>query len=289
MERLAKIILWGLGIGWGAFFFVFFIRVFVCDQFVVPSDSMLPTLIPGDRILVNKLIFGGRIYKNYNFNDTVKMQSFRMPRLRIIRPNDIVVFNAPNGYHRNKIEFKINYVYAKRCLGTPGDTIQIIDSHLFNNNFKEPIGCVEQQENLANMPDSLFSRGVLRSIPKDDKLFGWTIKNMGPLYVPKTGVSIELNMYNYKLYRLIIEYETGEKLRFKDGRATLNGESIDEYEFKGNYYFFCGDNVADSKDSRYLGFVPEEFIVGVVNRISYSREYPDGNLRYNRIWVNPNR
>ena len=112
---------------------------------------------------------------------------------------------------------------------------------------------------------------------------------MGPLYVPKMGVSIELNMYNYKLYRLIIEYETGEKLRFKDGRATLNGESIDEYEFKGNYYFFCGDNVADSKDSRYLGFVPEEFIVGVVNRISYSREYPDGNLRYNRIWVNPNR
>ena len=61
------------------------------------------------------------------------------------------------------------------------------------------------------------------------------------------------------------------------------------HEFKGYYYFFCGDNVADSKDSRYLGFVPEEFIVGVVNRISYSREYPDGNLRYNRIWVNPNR
>ena len=103
---------------------------------------MLPTLIPGDRILVNKSIFGGRIYKNYDFNDTVKMQSFRMPRLRRIRPNDIVVFNAPNGYHRNKIEFKINYVYAKRCLGTPGDTIQIIDSHLFNNNFKDSLDSI---------------------------------------------------------------------------------------------------------------------------------------------------
>lgn len=44
-------------------------RVFVYDRFVVPSDSMTPTLIPGDCILVNKLIFGARIYKNHDFSE----------------------------------------------------------------------------------------------------------------------------------------------------------------------------------------------------------------------------
>lgn len=35
-----------------------FLRIFICDQFVIPSESMMPTLLPGDRILVNKLLAG---------------------------------------------------------------------------------------------------------------------------------------------------------------------------------------------------------------------------------------
>lgn len=37
------------------------VRIFCCDQFVVPSESMMPALLPGDRILVNKLLAGSRI------------------------------------------------------------------------------------------------------------------------------------------------------------------------------------------------------------------------------------
>lgn len=40
------------------------VRIFCCDQFVVPSESMMPALLPGDRILVNKLLAGSRIYAN---------------------------------------------------------------------------------------------------------------------------------------------------------------------------------------------------------------------------------
>lgn len=43
------------------------LRIFVCDQFVVPSESMSPTLIAGDRILANKLVAGARIYKKIEF------------------------------------------------------------------------------------------------------------------------------------------------------------------------------------------------------------------------------
>ena len=106
MERIAKIVLWVLGLGWGIVFCVFFCRIFVCDQFIVPSSSMEPTLIAGDRILVNKIIFGARIYENFNFGKDVPLESWRMPGLRQIRPNDIVIFNAPHGYDRNKINTK---------------------------------------------------------------------------------------------------------------------------------------------------------------------------------------
>lgn len=284
LERIAKIILWCLGIGWGCVFCWAFCRIFICDQFVVPSGSMEPSLIAGDRILANKLVFGARIYRNFNFGEGVPLDSWRMPRFRRIRPNDIVVFNAPHGYDRNMIEFKINYVYAKRCIGTPGDTIAIRDSRFYNNNYSRPIGDTLQQRNLAAMPDSLFSGGVMRAYPCDDELFGWTIKNMGPLYVPRRGDTVRMDIRNYKLYRMIIEYETNEKLKLQNDTIYLNNVPLLSYIFSENYYYFCGDNVANSKDSRYLGFVPEEFIIGVVRRISYSCDRNTDKFRWRRLW-----
>lgn len=284
MERIAKIILWSLGIGWGLIFMVFFIRIFICDQFVIPSSSMEPTLIPGDRILVNKLIFGARIYSKFDFGMVVPLESWRMPRLRKIRPDDVVVFNAPYGYDRGRIEFRLNYLYAKRCIGTPGDTISIRDSRFHNNRCDRPIGDTVNQMRLASIPDSLMSHGVLRAYPWDDRLFGWTIKDMGPLYVPRAGDTVTLDERNTKLYRLVIEYETDGGLKFVDGHAELDGTPLPRYVFRENYYYLCGDNVVDSKDSRYLGFIPESFIVGVTKRISYSRDRHTGRLRWDRTW-----
>lgn len=278
MERIANIILCVLGIGWAAALCLVSVRVFVCDQFVVPSTSMEPTLTVGDRILANKLLFGARIYTNFEFGEDIPLESWRMPRLRRIKPNDIVVFNAPHGFDRNRIEFKINYVYVKRCVGTPGDTISIRNGFFHNSEYAGPIGDVAQQRLLASIPDSMLSRGVMQAYPNDEECFGWTIKNSGPLYVPRKGDSIEMNARNRRLYGIITEYETGCDASRIDGY----------YTFRENYYFLCGDNVIDSKDSRYLGFVPEEFIIGMVNRISYSRNPYKNKIRPNRIWKRVN-
>ena len=43
------------------------VRIFCCDQFVVPSESMMPALMTRDRILVNKLLAGSRIYSKLEF------------------------------------------------------------------------------------------------------------------------------------------------------------------------------------------------------------------------------
>ena len=82
----------------------------------------------------------------------------------------------------------------------------------------------------------------------------WTIKNFGPLYIPQKGVTIELDDVGRAIYGPVIEYETG----------SWPDESVTSHTFKNNYYFALGDNSMESQDSRYWGFIPEDFIIGIV-------------------------
>ena len=94
---VAAVLAVGIHYGW---------RAFVADTFIVPSDSMQPTLMPGDKVKVDKLIFGARIYKSLDFTDG-RLECWRTRGRRGLRPNDIIVFNYP--INDGKIGFKINY------------------------------------------------------------------------------------------------------------------------------------------------------------------------------------
>ena len=113
-------------------------RIFLYDQFITPTESMMPTLMPGDRIIVDKTVFGARIYSDFNFNKNgMELKSRHTRGCRDIQPNDIMVFNFP--HHDGKINFVINNVYAKRCIGVPGDSVSIVNGHFQNNNYKGQI------------------------------------------------------------------------------------------------------------------------------------------------------
>ena len=99
-------------------------RVFLFDQFVIPTESMSPTLLPGDRVIVDKTIVGTRIYSDLDFDPKGgELRSWRLRGMRQMKRNDIVVFNFP--HHEGRINFIINNVYAKRCVALPGDTLSI--------------------------------------------------------------------------------------------------------------------------------------------------------------------
>ena len=271
----------GIGVLIGLFIAL---RVYVVDQFVIPTDSMRPTLIPGDYVIVNKLIAGARIYDRLDVGEGDRLECHRTKGLRKVEHNDIVIFNFPINRRKYKMEFKINYVYAKRCIGLPGDTVRIRNGYFRNSNYDGVLGVEEEQRRLSETPDSLIADNVLHAFPFDFRHYGWTVKEFGPLYVPRAGGQVMLDTVNFQLYRLVIEYETGEKLRVDaQRRLTLGGKPIDSYTFQGDYYFFCGDQVLNSNDSRYWGFVPEEFIVGVVTRITYSRDRESGEFRWDRL------
>lgn len=229
-------------------------RVFIAEQFRIPTESMIPSLFPGDKVWVNKTLFGGRIYKSFKFEDHAPLKCFRMPGIRKIRPGDVICFNYPHGYDDWwKIEFKINYVYCKRVLGTPGDRIGAVDGHYWNDKVLSPIGVLRSQEDLRWMYDSVFVWSNSYEVFPFSGL-GWNIKNWGPLVVPSKDMTIEINDSNRELYRSVIEYETKSQLE----------SQVTDYCFKDNYYFAVGDNAMNSNDSRYWGFIPEDFIIGIV-------------------------
>lgn len=229
-------------------------RIFIAESFKVPSDSMRPTLVPGDKIWVNKLLYGARIYTSFNFDDHAPLKCFRMPGLREIRPNDVICFNYPLGYDKwTKIEFKINYVYCKRVVGTPGDTIGVTDGVTWNSNYDGTIGLLQEQLKIRETPDSILWRTkFMGTMPFTMPM--WTMKNFGPLYIPQKGVTIELDSVGRAIYGPVIEFESG---MWPDSTVTC-------HTFQHDYLFAFGDNSLDSNDSRYWGFIPEDFIIGIV-------------------------
>jgi len=98
-------------------FLVFFIRSFIAEPFKIPSGSMMPTLLAGDFILVNKFSYGFRVPI---LNHTI---------IEVDKPDrgDVFVFHYPP---------KPSIDYIKRVVGLPGDVIEYKSKTLYINDKK---------------------------------------------------------------------------------------------------------------------------------------------------------
>ena len=242
-------------------------RACVFDYFTIPSNSMYPTLKPGDKVIVNKLLMGARIYTDFNFNTHgQELKSFRMKGIRTVQHNDIVVFNIP--VHAGKICFVINKNMCKRVIAVPGDSISVVNGYYRNNSYDKPLGLEYMQKKLIETPDSMMHGIVLDAYPFNGNI-GWKIKQFGPMYVPHAGDAIVLTPNNAVIYKILMEWELGKEITWDRQKNIVyaGGKPIKRHIFKHNYYFCAGDNVLDSDDSRYWGLVPEEYIIGIVAKI----------------------
>lgn len=117
---------------------------------------------------------------------------------------------------------------------------------------------------------------------------GWTRDNYGPIWIPKKGASIKLDMKNIAIYERPIKVYEGNNLVVKNGKIFINGKLAKSYTFKMDYYWMMGDNRHNSADSRYWGFVPEDHIVGKPIFIWWSHD-PDHSgfkgIRWSRLFT----
>jgi signal peptidase I len=90
------------------------VRAFLVEAFKIPSGSMEGTLLVGDFLLVNKLVYGAE----------VPFTGKRLPALREPQLGDVVVFQWPQDPTKN---------FVKRLVGLPGDTLAMHDGILIRN------------------------------------------------------------------------------------------------------------------------------------------------------------
>lgn len=117
--------------------------------------------------------------------------------------------------------------------------------------------------------------------------YAWNVDNYGPLYIPKAGATIPINLENLPLYQRIISVYENNKLEVKGQEIYINDVLSTTYTFKMDYYWMMGDNRQRSLDSRFFGFVPEDHIVGKASFIWFSLD-PDksfpANIRWGRLF-----
>jgi signal peptidase I len=263
----------------------FIIITFVIQNTRIPTGSMEDTILVGDFVLVNKFIYGSASPKYIPFTE-IELPYFRLPALKEPKATDIVVFEYPGD--RDQLfanELGVNYV--KRCIGTPGDTIEIVDKVVFINGkeFWIPphIKYLSPYAKPKTMVDPrIFPKGM-----------PWNEDNYGPLIVPFKGYTIKLNKDNVEQWRTTIDREYGRRVvEVKDNVIMIDGIPVNQYTFKKDYYFMMGDNRDDSLDSRFWGFVARDMVVGeaFITLFSWNRDIPFsdffrliGSIRLDRV------
>lgn len=194
-----------------AFIGVLVLKTFIFEPFAIPSDSMDNTLLAGDYIVVNKLAYGARLpmtplsipFSHQTVgNSPAYVEWWQIPYKRVpgyssIKHNDVVVFNFPsedlfplNGKAKNfPVDHRTHFI--KRCIGLPGDTLEIVDREVFINGVALPFP-----------KKVLFNYTVKMDTSRSDSV---KLKNLGMVRESKQG--------RFVLATLALQPEQADSLR----------------------------------------------------------------------------
>ena len=153
---------------------VFCIRTFVAEATVIPTGSMENTILIGDHVFLNKLLYGPQL----------PYTDLRVPRLKQIHREDIVAFRYP----RNP-----SVMFVKRVIGVGGDVIRIVNKRVYVNGerLKEPYARFESP-NVFPLRDN-FPPPVreISMLPESWGLDSHWAQEM-PKYIEKDGLHVPM-------------------------------------------------------------------------------------------------
>ncbi len=213
---------------------VLVLRAFVFEPFRIPSDSMMPTLVDGDFILVSKYSYG------------LRLPVINRKILAVGEPQrgDVVVFRYP-------LNPSINYI--KRLVGLPGDRVQVKNDHLIVNG--QPVGATDL---------GLYGDGCYEGMHLAQETLG-SHKHQIMFCPTPGGIDADpLATCNRNPPRSYV--------CVADTSAPDRGDH-DVMVVPAHSYLMIGDNRDNSEDGRYWGYVPEDNLVGKATRIWFNWDW----------------
>jgi signal peptidase I len=177
------------------------IRWIFMEAFTIPTPSMESSLLVGDFLFVSKLHYGTRTPRTPlqiplthqkiwgteipSYLDWVELPSFRLPGFSSVKNGDVVVFNYPPDQY--PVDLKTNYI--KRCVGIPGDAVEVRDAVVYVNGkpfqnapktqfkyFLQTSNMISEktfrQYNISEMQEAIFNAND--TIPSND-LTGYVV------------------------------------------------------------------------------------------------------------------
>jgi signal peptidase I len=212
---------------------VLVVRSFLFEPFRIPSDSMMPTLLDGDFIFVNKFAYGLR----------APVVNAKFVEIGSPRRGDVIVFRKPS-------EPSVNYI--KRLIGLPGDRIEVRGDAVWVNG--KAMAVRDTGRYLEDPCYKGFHQGEESLDAGDHRV----------MYCPvETRRSDEACTTS----RMAMECPAPADPAPMSADRTYAPTGV--WIVPSGYYFFMGDNRDNSQDSRFdeLGFVPEGNLVGRAVRI----------------------
>lgn len=241
------------------------VRRYGIESYRISTQAMLEALYPGDYILVNKWQSSGNPGRNR-----------------------VVLFTSP--LRRDTAAAPL---FISRCVGMPGDTIEVGPEGYSVNGVlvpRSPRALTAYFVALKAKEDFLRALHALRIPERDMKTeaFGLTLRltpfeayqirqelpeelhslfihDPGERYtlvVPRRGRAYRLDGAALTACKEAILREAGGRARFRDGKLYLDGQETSFFFFEQDYYWVLSDNTSEAVDSRHLGFVPADHLVG---------------------------
>ena len=346
---------------------VYFINLYIFQNYQIPSSSLEKTLRVGDFLYVSKMAYGARVPQTplsmplvqhtmpnwlgggKSYLDKPHWNYKRLAGWTSPQKGDIVVFNFPAGdtvctkmqnpdYYTLKHYYGEHVIkarkdvfgeivtrpvdrrenYVKRCVGTPGDSLQIMDNVIYVNGEREPFREGLQLNYLVFTDGHVFGAKYFEKLGVSvaDRMqidattwhFPLTQAMKEELERNPHVLAIELepeerggavyplghNTWTRDNYGPIYIPRKGDKILITEEnywiyKRIANAYEFkpiaigEEYEFEMDYYWMMGDNRHNSADSRYWGFVPEDHIVGRPVFIWLSVDKDKHGIRWSRL------